>query len=92
MDGTTLRWNIVKDEAGGGATLRFLHSGWRKVTDFCASRNAMWGNLMFRLKDSVEGNGRGPQWRLDRLTETGLPGWGRRIRTGKCHFQECPLK
>ena len=43
-------------------TLRFVHSGWREVTDFCASCNAMWGNLMFRLKDSVEGHGRGPQW------------------------------
>jgi len=60
---TTLRWDIAKDEAGDGATLRFVHSGWREVTDFCASCNAMWGNLMFRLKDSVEGNGRGPQWK-----------------------------
>jgi hypothetical protein len=40
-----------------------VHSGWREVTDFCTSCNAMWGNLMFRLKDSVEGNSRGPQWK-----------------------------
>jgi uncharacterized protein YndB with AHSA1/START domain len=61
--GTTLRWDIAKGEAGDGATLRFVHSGWREVTDFCSSCNAMWGNLMFRLKDSAEGNGRGPQWK-----------------------------
>ena len=62
-NGTTLRWDIVKSETGDGVTtLRFVHSGWREITDFCASCNAMWGNLMFRLKDSVEGNGRGPQW------------------------------
>src|SRR6266436_7434638 len=24
--------------------------------------------------------------------ETALPGWGRRIRTCKCHFGKCPLK
>jgi hypothetical protein len=32
------------------------------MTDFCASCNTMWGNLLFRLKDSLEGNPRGPQW------------------------------
>ena len=61
-NGTTLRWDIASNE-GGGASLRFVHSGWREVTDFCSSCNAMWGNLMFRLKDSLEGKGRGPQWK-----------------------------
>ena len=62
-NGTTLRWDIIKsDSAGGATTLRFVHSGWREMTDFCTSCNSMWGNLMFRLKDSVEGKGRGPQW------------------------------
>ena len=61
-NGTTLRWDIAKNE-NGGATLRFAHSGWREVTDFCAGCNAMWGNLMFRLKDSLEGRDRGPQWK-----------------------------
>ena len=59
-NGTTLRWDVSKGD--DATTLRFVHSGWREVTDFCSSCNAMWGNLMFRLKDSVEGNGRGPQW------------------------------
>jgi uncharacterized protein YndB with AHSA1/START domain len=61
--GTTLRWDIARNEDGSGTILRFEHGGWREVTDFCASCNAMWGNLMFRLKDSLEGKGRGPQWR-----------------------------
>jgi uncharacterized protein YndB with AHSA1/START domain len=61
--GTTLRWDIAESEDGSGAILRFVHGGWREVTEFCAGCNAMWGNLMFRLKDSAEGNGRGPQWR-----------------------------
>ncbi len=43
--GTTLRWDTAQGEAGDGATLRFVHSGWREVTDFCSSCNAMWGNL-----------------------------------------------
>jgi uncharacterized protein YndB with AHSA1/START domain len=61
-NGTTLRWDIAKGDSGG-TIIRFVHSGWREVTDFCTSCNAMWGNLMFRLKDSVEGNSRGPQWK-----------------------------
>jgi uncharacterized protein YndB with AHSA1/START domain len=61
-NGTTLRWDIASNQDGGG-TLRFVHAGWREVTDFCSSCNAMWGNLMFRLKDSLEGKGRGPQWK-----------------------------
>jgi len=60
-NGTELRWDITSNE-DGGATLRFAHTGWRAVTDFCSSCNAMWGNLMFRLKDSLEGKDRGPQW------------------------------
>jgi uncharacterized protein YndB with AHSA1/START domain len=61
-NGTTLTWDIIKNDTGDDLTLRFVHSGWREVTDFCTSCNSMWGNLMFRLKDSVEGKGRGPQW------------------------------
>jgi uncharacterized protein YndB with AHSA1/START domain len=60
-NGTTLRWDISANDSGG-STLKFVHSGWRAMTDFCASCNTMWGNLMFRLKDSLEGGSRGPQW------------------------------
>ena len=58
--GTTLTWDIVA--ADGATTLTFVHGGWRNVTNFCSGCNSMWGNLIFRLKDSVEGRGRGPQW------------------------------
>jgi uncharacterized protein YndB with AHSA1/START domain len=60
-NGTTLRWDIAANDSGG-ATLKFTHIGWRQMTDFCASCNSMWGNLLFRLKDSLEGRSRGPQW------------------------------
>lgn len=58
--GTTLSFDVSKDEEG--ASLIFVHGGWRELTDFCSSCNAMWGNLIYRLKDAAEGNGRGPQW------------------------------
>jgi uncharacterized protein YndB with AHSA1/START domain len=59
--GTTLTWKIVKEDTG--TALYFTHSGWKKVTGFCASCNSMWGNLMYRLKDYVEGKHPGPQWK-----------------------------
>jgi uncharacterized protein YndB with AHSA1/START domain len=59
-NGTTLTWTIEKD--GDASTLRFTHSGWRSMTDFCASCNSMWGQLMYRLKGFVEGKHPGPQW------------------------------
>lgn len=40
---------------GYQTTLRFTHSGWKAMTDFCASCNSMWGQLMYRLKGFVEG-------------------------------------
>jgi hypothetical protein len=32
------------------------------MTPFCASCNSMWGQLVFRLKDFVEGRNPRPQW------------------------------
>jgi uncharacterized protein YndB with AHSA1/START domain len=58
--GTTLEWQI--EPAGSGAVLKFDHRGWRDATDFCASCNTMWGNLMFRLKAFVETGRASPQW------------------------------
>jgi uncharacterized protein YndB with AHSA1/START domain len=57
---TTLEWRI--EPADGGAVLKLDHRGWREATDFCASCNAMWGNLMFRLKAFVETGRPSPQW------------------------------
>ena len=59
--GTTLSWTIAG--ADDKAVLHFTHGGWKDVTDFCASCNSMWGQLMFRLKGYVEGKNPGPQWK-----------------------------
>jgi uncharacterized protein YndB with AHSA1/START domain len=60
-NGTTLTWKIERD--AGDTVLRFTHSGWKSMTEFCASCNSMWGQLMFRLKGFVEGRNPGPQWK-----------------------------
>ena len=60
-NGTTLTWSIEKD--GDQTSLRFTHSGWKSATDFCASCNSMWGQLMFRLKRYVESGEPDPQWK-----------------------------
>ena len=58
--GTTLEWQIEPKD--GGTVLKLDHRGWREATDFCASCNTMWGNLMFRLKTFVETGKANPQW------------------------------
>jgi uncharacterized protein YndB with AHSA1/START domain len=58
--GTTLTWTIEAD--GGHSTLKFVHSGWKSMTAFCASCNSMWGNLMYRLKRYAESSKPDPQW------------------------------
>jgi len=59
-EGTVL--SFVVEPTPEGAVLRFEHRGWRDVTDFCASCNSMWGNLMFRLKGFAETGRPQPQW------------------------------
>jgi len=60
-NGTTLTWKIEQD--GDRTSLNFTHSGWKSATEFCASCNTMWGNLLFRLKGFAEGRNPGPQWK-----------------------------
>ena len=60
-NGTTLTWNIAREE--GATMLRFTQSGWKAVTDFYAMCNSTWGELMYRLKDYVEGRNPGPHWK-----------------------------
>ena len=60
-EGTTLTWNIARED--NGTTLRFTHSGWKSVSDFCATCNSTWGELMYRLKAYVEGGRADPHWR-----------------------------
>jgi uncharacterized protein YndB with AHSA1/START domain len=58
--GTRLTWTIA--EKDGATALRFTHGGWKSDSDFCATCNSTWGELMYRLKDYVEGKHPGPHW------------------------------
>jgi len=58
--GTTLEWNI--DPTPEGSVLHFVHRDWREMTEFCASCNSMWGQLMFRLKAFAQTGTPNPQW------------------------------
>ena len=60
-NGTTLSWTITPEDKG--STLRFTHSGWKSVGDYFAMCNSTWGELMYRLKDYVEGRNPGPHWK-----------------------------
>jgi uncharacterized protein YndB with AHSA1/START domain len=59
--GTVLTWELSSQN--GSTTLRFTQSGWKEISDFCATCNSTWGELMYRLKDYVEGRNPGPHWR-----------------------------
>jgi uncharacterized protein YndB with AHSA1/START domain len=58
---TTLTWPVTPE--GTGSLLRFTQSGWKAMTDMVATCNSTWGELMYRLKDYVEGKNPGPHWR-----------------------------
>lgn len=58
--GTTLTWVIATE--GDTTVLRLTHSGWLAVTDFCATCNSSWGELMHRIKAYLEGKNPGPHW------------------------------
>ncbi len=59
--GTVLTWELSPQ--GGGTTLRFTHGNWKSVSDYYAMCNSTWGELMYRLKDYVEGRNPGPHWK-----------------------------
>lgn len=59
--GTSLTWTITPEDKG--STLRFTHSGWKSVGDYFAMCNSTWGELMYRLKNYVEGRNPGPHWK-----------------------------
>ena len=60
-NGTILTWALSPEN--GGTTVRFTQSQWKSVSDYCAMCNSTWGELMYRLKDYVEGRNPGPHWR-----------------------------
>jgi uncharacterized protein YndB with AHSA1/START domain len=59
--GTVLTWDLASQN--GGTMLRFTHSGWKSANDYHAMCNSTWGELMYRLKDYVEGRNPGPHWK-----------------------------
>jgi uncharacterized protein YndB with AHSA1/START domain len=60
-NGTVLEWELRPDS--GGTTLRFTQSNWKSISEYCAMCNSTWGELMYRLKDYVEGKDPGPRWK-----------------------------
>jgi len=60
-NGTVLTWEL--SPAGDGTTLRFTQSGWKGATEMYAMCNSTWGELMYRLKEYVEGRNPGPHWK-----------------------------
>jgi uncharacterized protein YndB with AHSA1/START domain len=59
--GTTLTWELTPQ--GEGTILRFTHGDWKSANDYFAMCNSTWGELMYRLKDYVEGKNPGPHWK-----------------------------
>lgn len=59
-DGTVLTWTLMPEK--NRTILRFAQSNWKDYSDFCATCNTTWGELIYRLKDYVEGRNPGPHW------------------------------
>lgn len=59
--GTRVIWNL--SEKDGGTTLYLIHGYWRAHSSKYARHNTIWGELMHRLKDYVEGRNPGPRWK-----------------------------
>ena len=59
--GTSLTWDIASEN--GASVLRFTQSGWIQMSDYYAICNSTWGELMYRLRDYVEGRNPGPHWK-----------------------------
>jgi uncharacterized protein YndB with AHSA1/START domain len=60
-DGTVLTWELSPQD--GSTNLRFNHSNWKAASDFYATCNSSWGELMHRLRDYAEGRNPGPHWK-----------------------------
>lgn len=59
--GTVLTWDLTPQD--DGTMLRFTQSGWKAATEFYALCNSTWGELMYRMKDYLEGRNPGPHWK-----------------------------
>jgi uncharacterized protein YndB with AHSA1/START domain len=60
-NGTTLTWELAPTDSG--TVVKFTQSGWKAVTEMYAICNSSWGELIYRLKNYVEGKKPGPLWK-----------------------------
>ncbi len=51
----------------GKTRLRFTHADWKAETDYFIDCTATWGELMYRLKATVEGKNPGPLFSAEGL-------------------------
>jgi uncharacterized protein YndB with AHSA1/START domain len=58
---TRLTWELSPKERG--SVVQFRHANWREASHFFAICNSSWGELMYRLKNYVEGRNPGPHWK-----------------------------
>ena len=58
--GTRLIWQISQKD--GATVLRFVHGDWPSTSSHFVYCNSVWGMLMYRLKDYVEGKSPGPYY------------------------------
>ncbi|MBI2311143.1 MAG: SRPBCC domain-containing protein [Betaproteobacteria bacterium] len=56
--GTRIIWEISAQ--GDASELRLTHSGWRSKDGWYGTCDLTWGELMYRLRDYVEGKDPGP--------------------------------
>ncbi len=63
--GTRLVFELTKND--GKTRLRFTHADWKVETDYFIDCTATWGELMYRLKATVEGKNPGPLFSAEGL-------------------------
>jgi len=58
--GTTMAFELRPQDSG--TQIDFAHRGWKRADGDMPMCNTTWGELMYRLKDYVEGNPRGARF------------------------------
>ncbi len=58
--GTTMTFKLSPQDAG--TRIDFVHGGWKRSDGDMPICNTTWGDLMYRLKDYLEGHPRGPRF------------------------------
>jgi hypothetical protein len=53
----------IRDPFFAMTSFRFTHRGWQSLSEFCVSSNSTWGELMYWIKDCLEGRNPGLHWR-----------------------------